>query len=333
MKALMSTEVGGPETLKLLDVADPEPGSSDVVIAVKACSINYPDLLIIQDLYQFKPTRPFAPGSEVAGVVEAVGGDVGHLAVGDRVWALTGHDGLAEKVRVGASHAIRIPDEMDYVTASSLLMTYGTSLHALVDRGRIAAGDELLVLGASGGVGIAAVELGKVLGARVVAGVSSKEKGEFAMAAGADAVVVYDRQPFDKDASKALAAQFKAASEKSGFDVIYDAVGGDYSEPALRGIGWEGRFLVVGFPAGIARMPLNLTLLKSCDICGVFWGAFVARDPKANQAHFKKLFEYWRDGQIKPHVSEIFPLAEGGRAIEKLASREAMGKLVVTIGD
>ena len=326
MKALMSTKVGGPDTLEMLDVADPVAGKGQVVIDVKACSINYPDVLIIQDMYQFKPPRPFAPGGEVSGVVSAVGEGVTDLKVGDRVASTTGHGGLVEKVAVDQNGVFKIPDSVSFEDASALILTYGTSIHALVDRGHIKEGETLLVLGASGGVGIAAVELGKAFGARVVAAVSSEEKAAFAKAAGADETVVYERAPFDKDQSKALAAQFKA-------DVIYDAVGGDYSEPAVRSIAWEGRFLVVGFPAGIAKLPLNLTLLKSCDVCGVFWGAYAARDPKGNRAHIDRLFKLWNQGLIQPRVSETFSFENAGQAIQKMADRGAIGKLVVKIAD
>lgn len=333
MKALMSTKVGGPDSLEMLEVDNPAAGKGQVVIDVKACSINYPDVLIIQDLYQFKPPRPFAPGGEVSGVIAEVGEGVTGLKVGDRVASTTGHGGLVEKVAVDHNSVFKIPDNVSFEDASALILTYGTSIHALVDRGRIKEGDTLLVLGASGGVGIAAVELGKAFGARVVAAVSSEEKAAFAKAAGADETVVYGRAPFDKDQSKALSAQFKAAVGPNGADVIYDAVGGDYSEPAVRSIAWEGRFLVVGFPAGIAKLPLNLTLLKSCDVCGVFWGAYAMRDPAGNRSHINRLFKLWGQGMIQPRVSEIFDFADAGKAIQKMADRGAIGKLVVKVAD
>ena len=332
MRALLSTEAGGPETLKLTDLPDPVAGAGQVVIAVRACSINYPDVLMIEDKYQFKPPRPFAPGGEVAGVVDAIGEGVAGWQVGDRVIAMLGHGGLAERVVADATKLQRLPEGRSFAQGAALVLTYGTTIHALVDRGRIAAGDRLLVLGAAGGVGLAAVELGKAHGAHVVAAVSSDEKAEAARAAGADETIVYDRAPFDRDASKALADRFKAAGGKGGFQLIYDPVGGDYAEPALRSIGWEGRYLVVGFPAGIPRLPLNLTLLKSCDVCGVFWGAFAARDPGANQAHIETLFRLWEEGRIAPRVTETFPLERGGDAIAKMAARGAIGKLVVEIG-
>lgn len=333
MRALMSTKVGGPDSLEMIDVDDPVAGKGQVVIDVKACSINYPDVLIIQDLYQIKPPRPFAPGGEVAGVIAAVGEGVSGLAVGDRVAATTGHGGLLEKAAVDQNNVFKIPDNVSFKDASALILTYGTSIHGLVDRGHIKEGDTLLVLGASGGVGIAAVELGKAFGARVVAAVSSEEKAAFAKDAGADETVVYERAPFDKDQSKALAQQFKAAVGPNGADVIYDAVGGDYSEPAVRSIAWEGRFLVVGFPAGIAKLPLNLTLLKSCDVCGVFWGAYAMREPASNRAHVEHLFKLWDEGKIQPRVSEVFAFEDAGKAIQKMVDRSAIGKLVVKVAD
>lgn len=333
MKALLSTAAGGPDSLTMSEVDAPVAGAGQVIVDVKACSINFPDFLIIQDMYQFKPQRPFAPGSEVAGVISAIGEGVTGWSVGDRVIALTGHGGLVEQLAVPADKLFRLPDHRSFEDGSALLMTYGTSIHALKDRGHIKAGDTLLVLGAAGGVGLAAVELGKAYGARVVAAVSSEEKGAAAKAAGADEVVIYPHQPLDKAQSKELADAFKAACGPNGANVIYDAVGGDYSEPAVRSAAWEGRFLVVGFPAGIARLPLNLTLLKSCDVCGVFWGAFAARDPKANAANIAELFALWDDGKIKPLVSETFAFADAGQAIAKLGSRNAIGKLVVKISD
>ncbi len=331
MKALRSHAVGGPETLTLDEVESPVPGPGQVRVRVKACSINFPDVLIIQDMYQFKPPRPFAPGGEASGVVDAVGEGVTQWKVGDRVIASTGNGGLSEEIVVDAARLWALPDYASFETGASLLMTYGTNMHGLLDRGRLKAGETLLVLGAAGGIGLSAVELGKAYGARVIAAVSSEEKAEAAREAGADDVVIYPRAPFDKDQSKALAEAFKAACGPNGADVIYDVVGGDYSEPALRSIAWEGRFCVVGFPAGIARLPLNLTLLKSCDVCGVFWGAWVAREPAANAAHIATLFELLKAGKINPKISATFPLERGGEAITMLAERKAIGKVVVTM--
>jgi NADPH:quinone reductase-like Zn-dependent oxidoreductase len=330
MKALLSQAPGGPETLNVAELPGPVPGKGQVLVAVKACAINYPDVLIIEDKYQFKPPRPFAPGGEIAGTVEALGEGVTQFAIGDRVLGVIGHGGLAEKVAVDAVRLYPLPEGRSFAEGAALLLTYATTIHALLDRGRLQAGQTLLVLGAAGGVGLAAIELGKAFGARVVAAVSSEEKAEAARAAGADETLVYSRAPFDKEQSKALSEAFKAAVGPKGADVIYDPVGGDYAEPALRAIGWEGRYLVVGFPAGIPKLPLNLTLLKSCDVCGVFWGAFAARDPQANQAHVEHLFRLWAEGKIAPRVTETFALEDGGKAIAKMAARQAIGKLVVT---
>lgn len=332
MRALLSKAVGGPETLEMTDMPDPVADKGQVVVAVKACAINYPDVLIIEDKYQFKPPRPFAPGGEIAGIVDSVGEGVTDWKVGDRIMGTVGNGGLVEKMVVDPSRMYRLPEERSFAEGAALILTYGTSIHALLDRGHLKAGDSLLVLGAAGGVGLAAIELGKAYGARVVAAVSSDEKAAAARDAGADETIIYGRAPFDKAASKALAEQFKAAGGKNGYDVIYDPVGGDYAEPALRSIGWEGRYLVVGFPAGIPKLPLNLTLLKSCDVCGVFWGAFAARDPQANAAHVDQLFTLWREGKIAPRVTELFPFEKGGDAIAKMAGRGAIGKLVVEVG-
>ena len=331
MKAIRTHQTGGPETLTLDEVETPTPGKGEVLVAVKACAINYPDGLMLRDMYQFKPQRPFSPGGEISGVIEALGEGVEGFAVGDRVLAGIGNGGLAEKVVVPAGRMFKVPDGVPFEKAASLLMTYGTTIHGLKDRGHIKAGDTVLILGAAGGVGLSAIELAKAFGARVVAAVSSEAKGEVARTAGADEVVIYPRDEMDKDASKALAEAFKQACGPNGANIVYDIVGGQYSEPALRAIAWEGRFLVVGFPAGIARMPLNLTLLKSCDICGVFWGAFTARDPKGFHAQVMELFDLMKAGKIDPLVSETFPLARAGDAIAKLEAREAVGKLVVTM--
>ncbi len=333
MKALLSVAVGGPETLALNEIDAPVAGPGQLLVAVKACAVNYPDVLIIEDKYQFKPTRPFAPGSEIAGVVEALGQGVTGFKVGDRVIAVTGHGGLVEMIAVPAASAYKLPNDRSFEDGAALLMTYATSIHALADRGKLKEGDVLLVLGAAGGVGLAAVELGVAFGARVIAAVSSEEKAAAARAAGAHDTIIYGHAPFDKDASKALANAFKEKVGPDGADVIYDAVGGDYCEPALRSIAWEGRYLVVGFPAGIPRLPLNLTLLKSCDVAGVFWGAFAARNPSANAAHVARLFRLWADGKIKPVVTHVYPFERGGDAIAALGNRSAIGKLVVKVAD
>jgi NADPH:quinone reductase len=329
MKALRSHAAGGPETLQFDDLPDLVPGPGQVLVDVRACSVNFPDTLIIRDLYQFKPARPFAPGSEVAGTIAALGEGVTGCAVGDRVIALIGNGGLATQVVVEQGRLFPLPDGVDFATGAALLMTYGTNYHGLVDRGHIQAGDTVLVLGAAGGVGLSAVELAKAFGARVVAAVSSEEKAALAREAGADDVVIYGRAPFDKAQSKELAEAFKAACGPDGANLVYDVVGGDYSEPALRAIAWEGRFLVVGFPAGIARLPLNLTLLKSCDVCGVFWGAFTAREPARFREEVAELFAMLKDGRISPRISLRYPLEQAAEAIAALENRQALGKIVV----
>jgi NADPH2:quinone reductase len=332
MKALLSKLPGGPETLVLDDMPEPIPGPNEVRVAVRACGVNYPDLLIIQDLYQYKPPRPFAPGAEVAGVVDAVGDAVGHVRVGDRALLSPVRSGMAEKAVGLASNCWKIPDAMPFDEAAALIMTYGTSQHALKDRAQLRPGETLLVLGAAGGVGLAAVELGKAMGARVVAAASSAEKLALARSHGADEGVQYPAGPLDKTQARALTDRFKAACGADGAQVIYDGVGGDYTEAALRAIGWQGRHLVVGFPAGIAKLPLNLPLLKSCQIVGVFWGEFTARYPALHAANVAALMALYLEGRIKPAVTERFPLARGGEAIARLGAREARGKVVVTIG-
>ncbi|WP_426266678.1 NADPH:quinone oxidoreductase family protein [Sphingomonas sp. LHG3443-2] len=331
MKALLSHQPGGPDTLQLSELPNPTPGPGELLVRVRAAAINFPDVLIIEDKYQMRPPRPFAPGGEIAGEVIGLGDGVTGWSVGDRLLAVPGFGGLVEQIVIPAASAFRLPESRSFTDGAALLLTYATSIHALWDRGQLRAGETLLVLGAAGGVGLAAVELGKARDARVIAAVSSEEKAQAARDAGADEAIVYPRGPFDKDGSKALAEQFKAAVGPKGADVIYDPVGGDYCEPALRAIAWGGRYLVVGFPAGIPRLPLNLTLLKSCNVCGVFWGAFAARDPAANQAHVEELFALWDAGKISPRVSATYPLERGGDAIASLAARQVIGKVVVEI--
>ena len=331
MKALRSHAVGGPDTLTLDELPEPQPGSGELQVRVHAAAINYPDVIIIEDKYQIKPPRPFAPGSEIAGEITALGEGVTGWNIGDRLIAVPGWGGLSQTVVIAAKSAFRLPANRSFVDGAALLLTYATSIHALYDRGKLEAGETVLILGAAGGVGIAAIELAKAKGARVIAAVSSDEKAAAATKAGADATLVYPRGPFDRNGQKALAEQFKAAVGSKGADVIYDPVGGDYAEPALRSIAWEGRYLVVGFPAGIPKLPLNLTLLKSCDVCGVFWGAFAARDPAANANHVATLFRLWDEGRIAPVISATYPLESGGEAIAALASRSVIGKVVVTL--
>nr|WP_295108147.1 NADPH:quinone oxidoreductase family protein [uncultured Caulobacter sp.] len=331
MKAVLSKDVGGPETLVLEELPDPVAGPGQVLIDVKACGVNYPDVLIIEDKYQFKPPRPFAPGGEVSGVISAVGEGVARFKVGDRVLASTGWGGYAEKLALEEQRCTPIPDNMPFDEAAAFVLTYGTSYYALKDRGHVKPGETLLILGAAGGVGLAAVELGKAMGVRVIAAASSQEKVDLAIKHGADSGVVYPRGPFDKDGQKALATLIKDACGPNGWDVAYDAVGGDYSEATIRAAGWNGRFLVIGFPSGIPKIPLNLTLLKSCDIVGVFWGAAVARDPKGHAQNLRELMDLYAAGKIRPYVSERFPLARAGEAIAHLSSRKAMGKVVITV--
>ncbi len=332
MRSLLSRAPGGPQTLEISELPEPQADRSQVRIAVKACGVNYPDVLIIEDRYQFKPERPFAPGGEVAGVIDAVGENVTSFKIGQRVIGSCGWGGMAEKVVLEADRCIPIPDAMPFDQASAFILTYCTSYHALKDRAALKRGETLLILGAAGGVGIAAIELGKAAGARVIAAVSSAEKAATAKAHGADATLVYPQGPFDRDGSKALANLFKDACGPDGANVIYDPVGGDYAEPALRAIAWEGRYLVVGFPAGIPKIPLNLPLLKSCQIVGVFWGAFTRRDPARNAENVSELLALYAEGKIKPHISARYPLERGGEAIAAIANRSASGKLVVEIG-
>jgi len=331
MKALLSKAIGGPDTLVMEDVPELTAAPGHVVITVKAVGINFPDSLIIEDRYQFKPERPFAPGGEVAGIVKAVGEGVTGFKVGDRVLGNGGWGGLAEEVSMEERRVLAIPDAMPFDEASAFVLTYGTSYHGLKQRGFLKAGQTLLVLGAAGGVGLAAVQIGKAMGARVIAACSTQEKVDFCLSHGADAGVVYPTGPFDKDGKKELANLFKAAVGPNGADVIYDGVGGDYAEASFRAIAWEGKFLVVGFPAGIPAIPLNLTLLKSADIVGVFWGAAIARDQAMHKANMADLFKLYEEGKVKPFISERFPFAKGADAITHLTSRKAMGKVVVTM--
>ena len=333
MRAVLSKAPGGPETLVVEEVMDPTPGPGEVVIEVKAVGVNYPDALIIADKYQFRPERPFAPGAEVAGVVDAVGEGVKGVFRGDRLVAVPGWGGMVERLKVRAETLIPIPDGMDYETAAAFIMTYGTSYYGLKDRAQLQPGETLLVLGAAGGVGAAAVELGKAMGARVVAAASTNDKVEFALELGADNGLIYPTGPMDKAAQKALSGEFKLSTGRDGTDVVFDGVGGDYAEPALRAMDWNGRYLVVGFPAGIPTLPLNLTLLKSVSVVGVFWGAAVARDPKANAANMAELMQLWKDGKIRPRISRTFPLERAHEAIQALSERTAVGKIVVKVED
>lgn len=330
MRAILSKAPGLPDTLVLEDVPSPTPGKGEIVVAVKAVGVNFPDFLIIQDMYQYKPPRPFSPGGEISGVVKAVGDGVTAFKVGDKVFGSTGAGGMAEEICVHQSRMNALPDFMPFEEAAALLMTYGTSHYALKDRARIRPGETLLVLGAAGGVGLAAVELGLAMGATVIAAASSQEKVDFCLSKGAHKGLVYPENPLGRDQQKTFSDQIKELGG-GGVDVVYDGVGGDYAEPAVRALNWDGRFLVIGFPAGIPKLPLNLTLLKSCQIVGVFWGAFVARDPKGHAENLADLFRLYREGKIRPHISNRYPLERAAEAIKELSERRAKGKVVITI--
>ena len=330
MRAVLCKEYGPPDSLVVEDVPSPKPGKGQYVISVKAAGVNFPDVLIIQNKYQFKPPLPFSPGGEVAGIVKEVGEGVTHLKPGDRVLGSTGWGGFAEEVVADAARAILIPDEMDFETASALVMTYGTSHHALKDRADLKMGETLLVLGAAGGVGLAAVEIGRAMGARVIAAASTQEKVDVCLKHGAEAGLVYPSGKLTKEDQKAFSEQLKALLP-NGADVIYDPVGDAYAEPALRSIAWDGRYLVVGFAAGeIPKIPLNLALLKNCQIVGVFWGAWVARNTEHNRRNLAELMWLYKTGRIKPLVSATYPLERAAEALNAMANREVKGKVVLT---
>jgi len=323
MKAVLCKQYGPPESLVVEELPSPKPGPGEVVVSVKAASVNFPDFLIIQNKYQFKPPLPFSPGSELAGTVKEVGGGVSNVRPGDRVIAFTTYGAFAEEVKTEATRLLALPDRMDYVTGAAFLLTYATSDHALRDRGALKAGETLLVLGAAGGVGLAAIEIGKALGARVVACASSDDKLAVCREHGADETINY--------ATEDLRERVKAISDGRGVDVVYDAVGGPYTEPAFRSLAWRGRLLVVGFAAGdIPRLPLNLPLLKGAAVVGVFWGDFARREPKAFAASVRQLASWYAEGRLRPHVSQTLPLERAAEAIQLLASRKAKGKIVLT---
>ncbi|MBD9502218.1 NADPH:quinone oxidoreductase family protein [Pseudomonas sp. BGr12] len=324
MKAVLCKAFGPAETLVLEDIASPEPKKNEVLLQVHAAGVNFPDTLIIEGKYQFKPPFPFSPGGEAAGVVGAVGEKVSHVKPGDRVMALTGWGSFAEEVAVPGYSVMPIPDGMDFASAAAFGMTYGTSMHALKQRANLQPGETLLVLGASGGVGLAAVEIGKAMGAKVIAAASSEAKLEVAKAAGADVLINYSEG--------SLKDKLKELTGGQGVDVIYDPVGGDLFEEAFRSIAWNGRMLVVGFASGtIPSLPANLTLLKGASLVGVFWGSFAQRQPQDNAANFQQLFAWFAEGKIKPLVSQTYPLEQAADAINHLGQRKAVGKVVVTV--
>lgn len=332
MKALVSTQVGGPNSLRLLEMPDPVPGPDELLVGVAACGVNFPDVLIIEDRYQFKPPRPFAPGSEIAGTVIAAGAAVSGWQPGDRmIGTLLGSGGMAERAVVKASASFYLPAQHDFIHGAAFLLTYATAMHALQDRGRLVSGETLMILGAAGGIGLAAIEVGRALGARVVAAVSSEEKADAARAAGANETLIYPRGPLDSEASRTLAKHFKDVLGPGGADVILDPIGGDYTEPALRSIAWRGRYLVVGFTAGMPRIAANLILIKGCDVVGVFQGADAERDPANNAANVARLFDWWDRGLIAPKVTAVYALADGAQAISRLAARGAVGKIVISV--
>ena len=332
MKALQCIELGMPDKLQINDIPDPELLPNHVMIDNKAASVNFPDVLMIQGLYQFQPELPFTPGGESAGTITEVGEGVENLKVGDRVVAMLGLGAFAEKIVAHENAVMKIPDSMDFETAAALPMTYGTSLYALKQRAALKKGETLLVLGAAGGVGLATVELGKAMGANVIAAASTQEKVDICIQHGADQGFIYPTGDLTRDQQKELSAKIKELTGGVGANVIYDPVGSGYSEPALRAIAWEGRYLVIGFAAGeIPKIPLNLTLLKGCQIVGVFWGAWTGLDPSGNVANFKEIFNLHVNGKIAPEVSDKFSLINAADAISHLQNRKAKGKVIIQI--
>lgn len=322
MKAILCKAWGLPDTLVVEELPDVSPGPGQIAIDVQAAGVNFPDVLIIQNKYQFKPELPFSPGGELAGLVREVGEGVTQYKKGDRVIAFVGQGAFAQQIAVPVQAVMPMPPGMDFDIAAAITLTYGTSHHAVVDRAQLKAGETMLVLGAAGGVGLAAIEIGKALGARVIAAASSDEKLEVCKAHGADAVINYSTQD--------LREVVKAATEGKGPDVIYDPVGGIYAEPAFRSIAWRGRYLVIGFANGeIPKLPLNLTLLKGASLVGVFWGEFAKREPKANQAAMRELMGWLAEGKIKPHISARYALADTPKALNDMAARKVTGKVVI----
>jgi len=323
LKAVLCKQLGLPDTLVVEDVPSPKPGPGQVVVSVKAAGVNFPDVLIIQGKYQFKADLPFSPGGEVAGVVKEIGAGVKDFKVGDRVIAGSTFGGFAQEFVADAERLIAMPDAMDFVPASAFVLTYGTSYHALKDRAQLRPEETLLVLGASGGVGLAAIQIGKALGARVIAAASSDSKLRVCKENGADELINY--------AQEDLRTRIKAITGGRGVDVVYDPVGGPYSEPALRDTAWNGRFLVVGFAAGdIPKVPLNLVLLKGCAIVGVFWGAFTRNQPEDNRRNNTELLQMYLAGKLKPHIHATYPLERAAEALNEVMNKRVSGKVVLT---
>lgn len=326
MKAIVCHEFASPKELKLEEISSPVPGDNQVLIKVSACSLNFPDTLIVQGKYQFKPELPFTPGSDISGTVLAVGANVNHLSIGESVMGFVPYGGFAQEVIAPGKTIFPKPSQLDHGIAASFLLAYGTSYHALKNRACLKAGETLVVLGASGGVGIAAVELGKQMGARVIACASTAEKIAFCKAHGADEGINYQTEN--------LKERIKALTQGKGADVVYDAVGDTFSEPALRAMAWEGRFLVVGFAAGnIPKIPLNLTLLKGCQIVGVFWGSWASQFPKDNMQNTLELLQWLSEGKLRPHIHKKYPLSKVPEAMEEMMQRKVMGKVIISCQD
>jgi NADPH:quinone reductase len=323
MRAVRVHELTGPSALRVDEVPDPTVGAGQVLIEVHAAGVNFPDVLLSRGLYQFKPTPPFSPGGECAGVVLEVGAGVTTVAPGDRVAATTVHGSFAEKICVAEPAVHKLPDSVGFEVGAATLLTYATTYHALVDRAALRAGEKLLVLGAAGGVGVAACEIGAVLGARVIAAASTDDKLAFCREHGATDVINYTRED--------LKERVKALTSGNGVDVVYDPIGGPLAEAALRGTAWQGRYLVIGFASGeIPKIPLNLVLLKGCQIVGVFWGSFAAREPARNREHAAEIFDLVARGKLRPAVDAVLPLERAGEALERLEQRKVKGKLVVS---
>jgi len=322
MKAVICTAWGEPEQLQVQEIDNPLAGAGELIVEVKAAAANFPDLLVVRNQYQAQPVLPYTPGRELAGVVIGRGAGVEGFAIGTRVFASQETGAFAEQARVHTSRAIVLPDNIDFDAAAALTVTYGTSYHALLDRAQLRAGETVLVLGAAGGVGLAAVDIAKAVGARVIAAVSSREKAEVCRAYGADATVIYTEED--------LRAAVKSFTAGRGVDVVYDPVGGKFSEPAFRSIAWRGRYLVVGFADGeVASLRLNLPLLKGASLVGVFWGEYSRREPAAFQADMQVMMGWLQSGRLRPHIAQRYSLAEAGQALRALANRTAIGKLVV----